>query len=81
VPIPVVYDGVDLGPVYRIDILVEELVVVEIKAIAKVLPVHEAQLLSQLRLSGLPVGLLINFNVSRLKDGITRRVNGLSPSH
>jgi GxxExxY protein len=72
---PVRYDGLELGLAYRIDLLVEECVVVEIKAVANILPVHKAQLLSQLKLSDQRVGLLINFNVARLKDGIIRMVN------
>jgi GxxExxY protein len=75
VPMPAQYDGVHLGLGYRIDLLVEESVVVEIKSVAIILPVHRAQLLSQLKLSDHRVGLLINFNVSRLKDGIVRLVN------
>jgi GxxExxY protein len=75
VQLPVVYDGmrIDLG--YRLDLLVEGLVIVEVKAIMKVHPVHEAQLLSYLKLSGNRVGLLINFHAVHLKDGIKRRVN------
>ena len=72
---PVRYDGLELGLAYRIDLLVEECVVVEIKAVANILPVHRSQLLSQLRLSDHRVGLLINFNVARLKHGIIRMVN------
>jgi GxxExxY protein len=72
---PVRYDGLELGLAYRIDLLVEECVVVEIKAVANILPVHKAQLLSQLKLSDQRVGLLINFNVAHLKDGIIRLVN------
>ena len=77
VPVPVVYDGkvIDVG--YRMDHLVEDAVVVEVKAIRKLAPIHEAQLLSHLRLSGHKVGLLINFHVRRLKHGIRRLVNGL----
>jgi GxxExxY protein len=71
------YDGIELDLAYRLDMLVEDSVVVEIKAIAKILPIHEAQLLSQLRLSDRRVGLLINFHVARLKDGIVRMVNRL----
>jgi len=77
VALPVVYDGrklLDVG--YRIDVLVEEQIVVELKAIDAIAPVHKAQLLSYLRHSGKRVGLLINFNVERLKDGIVRRING-----
>lgn len=76
VPLPVIYEGekVELG--YRIELLVENLVVVEIKCVEAVHPVHQAQLLSYLRLSGRPIGLLINFYVAHLKDGITRMVDG-----
>ena len=69
------YDGVVLDVDYRIDLLVEECVVVETKTVAKIIPVHEAQLLSQLKLGDYRVGLLINFNVVRLKDGIVRKVH------
>jgi GxxExxY protein len=77
-PIPVVYRErrIDVG--YRVDLLVENRVLVELKALTKVLPVHEAQLLSYLRLSGCPVGLLINFHVPLLRDGIRRMVNQVS---
>src|SRR5215467_3007200 len=77
VPMPVRYDGVELDLAYRIDLLVEECVVIEVKSVAKLLPIHEAQLLSHLKLSDHRVGLLINFNVTRLKDGIIRIVNAL----
>ncbi len=80
VPLPVIYDGKYLLAVgYRIDILVENEIVVELKAIEALAPVHKAQLLSYLRHSGKRVGLLINFNVERLRDGIVRRVNGYEP--
>jgi GxxExxY protein len=59
---------------YKIDIIVEEDVVLELKAVEKILPIHEAQLLTYLKLSGKHVGLLINFNVPMLTQGITRRV-------
>jgi GxxExxY protein len=71
------YDGVELDLAYRLDLLVEDCVVVEIKAVAKLLAVHQAQLLSQLKLSDRRVGLLIHFNVALLKDGIVRMVNRL----
>ena len=71
------YDGVVLNTGYRIDLLVEEAVVVEIKAVTKIIEVHEAQLLSQIKLGNYRLGLLINFNVPRLKDGIVRKVNRL----
>src|SRR5665213_855698 len=77
VRMPVRYDGVVLDAAYRIDLLVEECVVVEVKAVSKILLVHEAQLLSQLKLGDYRLGLLINFNVARLKDGIVRKVNRL----
>ena len=76
-PLPVVYDGVRLDVGYRMDMLVEDTVVVDLKAVAKVLPVHEAQLLSYLKLSDRKVGLLINFHVLHLRDGIKRMVNEL----
>jgi GxxExxY protein len=75
VALPVVFDGVELELGYRIDLLVGNEVLVELKAVEAVLPVHRAQLLSYLRLSGKPVGLLLNFHVERLKDGIIRIVN------
>ena len=63
---------VDCG--YRLDLLVEHEVIVEVKSVDKLLPIHEAQLMTYLKLSGKQVGLLINFNVARLRDGILRRV-------
>ncbi len=77
VELPVVYGNVRIDVGYRIDLLVEEEVIVELKAVDQVLAIHEAQLLSYLKLSGKQLGLLINFNVTRLKDGIKRMVNGL----
>jgi GxxExxY protein len=74
VELPVRYKGILLDCGYRIDLLVENLVVVELKAVEKILPIHESQLLTYLRLSGKRVGLLINFFVPVLKDGILRRV-------
>jgi GxxExxY protein len=76
-PVPIVYEGVRLDAGYRIDLLVNDTVVVEVKAVTKLVPVHEAQLLSYLKLSGYRVGLLINFHVLLLRDGIRRMVNGL----
>ena len=76
VPLPVIYDSVKLDLGYRIDLLVEELVIVEIKAIEAIAAVHKAQLLSYLRMSKKSLGILINFNVSHLKEGIHRVVNG-----
>lgn len=73
--LPLIYKQVALDCGYRLDILVEQKVVVEIKAIDKLLAIHEAQLLSYLKLTGCKVGLLINFNTRVLKDGIVRIVN------
>ena len=75
VALPVVYDGAKLAPAYRIDFVVEECVVVEIKAVEKILPVHHTQLLSYLRLANMPLGLLLNFKVAHLRDGIVRKIN------
>ena len=76
VGLPVIYDGerIELG--YRIDLVVEGLVVVEIKCVEAINPVHQAQLLSYIRLSGRRVGLRINFHVAHLRDGIRRTVGG-----
>jgi len=71
------YKGLDLDCGYRLDLLVDDRVVVEIKAVERLLPIHDAQLLTYLRLGGWKVGLLINFNVPVLKRGIRRRVLGL----
>ena len=76
VGLPVVYCGVKLELGYRIDLLVENLLVAEIKSVEAISPVHQAQILSYLKLSGKSIGLLINFNVVHLKDGIRRFVNG-----
>lgn len=76
VGLPVVYDGEKLDLGYRIDLIVENMVIVEVKCVEVIHPVHEAQLLSYLRLSGKNVGLLINFYVVRLIDGIKRMVDG-----
>jgi GxxExxY protein len=73
--LPVVYKGVQVDCGYRVDLLVDARVIVEIKAIARLEPVHTAQLLSYLRLFGVNVGLLINFNVTQLKIGLRRLVN------
>jgi len=73
--LPITYRGVQLDCGYRIDLLVEEKIIVEVKAVERVEPIHEAQLLSYLKLSGCEVGLLINFNVKVLRHGIRRLVN------
>jgi GxxExxY protein len=75
VTLPIIYDGVKIDAGYRIDLLVENEVIVELKAVDKIHPVHKAQLLSYLKLSDKKLGLLINFNVKLLKDGIERFVN------
>ncbi|MEP6990584.1 MAG: GxxExxY protein [bacterium] len=75
VQLPVEYDGAQIALGYRIDLLIDNVVVVEVKAVAKTTTLHEAQVLSYLKLGGYPIGLLINFHVSHLKDGITRFVN------
>ena len=74
-PLPVVYREVRVDCGYRLDLLVEQEVVVEVKSVREIAPIHEAQVLSYLRLSGCRVGLLLNFDVLRLKDGIRRFVN------
>jgi GxxExxY protein len=81
VRLPVTYGGVRLEAGYRIDYLVENCVIVELKSVEKLLPLHLAQLLSYLKLSGHSVGLLINFNVPHLRQGIRRVVNGYVAGH
>jgi GxxExxY protein len=73
--LPAIYKGHALDASYRLDLIVEDVVIVEVKAIETILPIHEAQLVTYLRLAALPVGLLINFNVPRLTDGIRRKAN------
>ena len=77
VPLPMTYKGVGMDVGFRMDLLVENRVVVEIKSVDAVLEVHHMQLLTYLKLSGHRLGLLINFNVPRVKEGIIRKVNGL----
>ena len=77
VGLPVVYDDIKMDVGYRLDLLVENAVVVEVKAVEALAPLHQAQLLAYLKLSGKQLGLLINFNVLHLKDGIRRLANGL----
>ena len=74
VPVPVVYDGIKLEAGYKLDLLVEDTVVVELKAIEALAPIHQAQIISYLKLAGKPTGLLINFHTLHLKDGIKRFV-------
>lgn len=76
-PIPLIYNDVKLSCGYRLDLMVEQRIIIEIKSVEALTPIHEAQLLTYLKLTGLQLGLLINFNVLHLKQGIVRRVNGL----
>ena len=78
IPVRVNYDNIVLEGGLKLDILVEDLVIVELKAVETLTPLHSAQLLSYLKLSGKPVGLLINFNTVHLRSGIRRLVNGHS---
>lgn len=75
VALPVIYEGLRLDADYFIDILVEDTVVIELKSVEHLLPIHEAQLLTYLKLANKKLGLLINFNVTLLKNGIKRRIN------
>lgn len=77
-PLPVIYKGIRLDCGYRLDLVVENQLVLELKAVEKVMPIHEAQLLTYLKLSKLSLGLLINFNVCYLRDGIKRMVNNFT---
>jgi GxxExxY protein len=77
--LPVIYDGIEIEGGYKIDLLVENQLVVELKVVEQILDVHKAQLLSYLKLSNKQVGLLINFNVVHLRNGIKRLVNQYSP--
>jgi len=79
-PLPVIYRDVKLDCGYRLDLVVEDSVVVEIKAVDQLAPIHDAQLLSYLRLSGKRVGLLVNFHVRVLKNGLKRVVNDFPDS-
>jgi GxxExxY protein len=75
IPLPVHYEDVRLNLGFRLDILINEYVVVEVKSVKKLAPIHTAQVLTYLKLSGYPVGLLINFNVTLLKSGLKRLIN------
>jgi len=77
VPVPVKWDGQTLELGFRADLLVEDCLIVELKSVEQVIPVHKKQLLTHLRLAERRLGLLINFNVELIKDGISRVVNGL----
>jgi len=74
-PLPVGYKAVRLDCGYRLDLVVEDGLIVDLKAVNELAPIHEAQLLTYLKLTGKPVGLLLNFNVQVMKDGVTRKIN------
>jgi GxxExxY protein len=74
VALPVIYDEIQIDTGYRIDMLIEKAVVVEVKAVDQMIPLYQAQVLTYIKLSGYRLGLLINFNVPRLRDGIQRLV-------
>jgi GxxExxY protein len=78
--LPVIYDGIEIEGGYKIDLLVNDEVVVELKTVEHLLALHQAQLLSYLKLSNKTIGLLINFNVVHLRDGIKRMVNRYIPT-
>lgn len=73
-PLPVAYKGVKLDCGYRVDVILEGRLLVELKSVEQILPIHHAQILTYMRLAGIPIGLLINFNVEFLKQGIKRFV-------
>jgi GxxExxY protein len=75
VVLPVVYQGIRMDSGYRIDLLVEDLVIVELKCVDTLLPIHKAQLLTYLHLANKPIGVLLNFNVLHMKEGIKRILN------
>ena len=74
ITIPIKYKDINIKTKYRLDLLVEDKVIVEIKSVEKLMPIHEAQLITYLKLSGYRVGLLINFNENLLRNGIKRRI-------
>jgi GxxExxY protein len=75
VPLPVLYDGIRMDSGYRMDLLVENLLIIELKCAESLLPIHKAQLLTYLRPANKPIGLLLNFNVVHMRDGIKRILN------
>jgi GxxExxY protein len=77
VALPVMYKTIQMDVAYRIDLLVEESVIVELKTVSRLLPIHEAQLLTYLKVSSRRVGLLLNFHVPLMREGIKRMVNKL----
>ncbi len=79
-PVPFIHEGVDLGPAFRADLIIEHQLILEIKSVEALTDVHKKQLLTYLRLANKPLGLLINFNVALIKNGIKRIVNNLKES-
>jgi GxxExxY protein len=77
VAMPIRYEGIEIEGGYRLDLLLQDLVVVELKAVETLLPLHSAQLLSYLKLGNYRLGYLLNFNIIHMRDGIRRLVNGL----
>ena len=77
IPIPVIYEDIKMEVGFKLDLLVQKKVIIELKSIDAILPVHKKQLITYLKLTDLKLGMLINFNVALIKDGITRIVNGL----
>jgi GxxExxY protein len=77
VPLPLLYRGIHMKVGYRIDLLVEEKIIIEIKSIEKLLAVHHKQILTYLKLTGLKLGMLVNFNENNIRQGIIRKVMGL----
>ena len=75
VEVPLIYRGLKLDCGYKLDLLVEDTVILELKTVSTILAVHEAQLVTYLKLTGKPLGLLLNFNVPLMKDGIVRKIN------
>jgi GxxExxY protein len=76
VHLPVVYKGLQLPKAYRVDFIIDKCLIVEVKCVEKLLPIHKAQVLAYLKLTGLKLALLINFNVPHLRHGISRVING-----
>lgn len=76
ISLPIKYKGTRIDAAYRVDLLIDEQIILELKSVARIEPIHEAQLLTYLKLTNLWLGLVINFNVPLLKDGICRIVNG-----
>jgi len=76
ITLPIVYEGIQLPTAYRVDFIVEGCLILELKCVERILSVHRAQLLSYLRLTGHKLGLLLNFNVAHMRDGVHRVING-----